>query len=81
MRRAVVRQEGGEEVLIGGGRGRGGSDRRGRGERRIRGGGGGGGGVGLGLGGGPRAAVNERPVDVGGEESWVGVPVHQCVDL
>lgn len=25
--------------------------------------------------------MNERLVDVGGEESWVGVPVHQCVDL
>lgn len=36
---------------------------------------------GLGLGGGTRAAVNERLVDVGGEESWVGVPVHQRVDL
>lgn len=35
----------------------------------------------LGLGGGARAALNERPVDAGGEESWVGVPVHQSVDL
>lgn len=25
--------------------------------------------------------MNQRLVDVGGEESWVGVPVHQCVDL
>lgn len=40
-----------------------------------------GGGAGLGFGGGARAAVNERLVDVGGEESWVGVPVHQRVDL
>lgn len=45
------------------------------------GGGGGGGGGGLGLGGGARAAVNQRLVDVGGEESRVGVPVHQRVDL
>lgn len=48
-------------------------------DQRIR--GGGGGGLGLGLGGGTRAAVNQRLVDVGGEESWVGVPVHQRVDL
>lgn len=49
-------------------------------ECRIR-GGGVGLGLGLGLGGGTRAAVNQRLVDVGGEESWVGVPVHQRVDL
>lgn len=40
-----------------------------------------GGGVGLGFRGGTRAAVKERLVDAGGEESWVGVPVHQRVDL
>lgn len=43
--------------------------------------GGGGDDVGLGFRGGARAAVNERLVDVGGEESRVGVPVHQRVDL
>lgn len=25
--------------------------------------------------------MDEGLVDVGGQESWVGVPVHQCVDL
>lgn len=39
------------------------------------------GGVALGFGGGTRAALNKRLVDVGREESGVGVPVHQCVDL
>lgn len=37
--------------------------------------------VGLGFRGGTWATVNEWLVDVGGQESWVGVPVHQCVDL
>lgn len=37
--------------------------------------------AGLGLGGGARAGVRERLVDAGGEESRVGVPVHQRVDL
>lgn len=38
-------------------------------------------GLGLGLGGGPRAALSQQLVDVRGEESRVGVPVHQRVDL
>lgn len=37
--------------------------------------------AGLGFGGGTWATMNEWLVDVGGQESWVGVPVHQCVDL
>lgn len=39
------------------------------------------GGVGLRLRGGARAAVDERLVNVGGEEPWVGIPVHERVDL
>lgn len=37
--------------------------------------------AGLGLRGGTRATMEEGFVDAGGEESWVGVPVHQRVDL
>lgn len=37
--------------------------------------------LGVGIGGRTGAAMNQRLVDVGGKESWVGVPVHQHVDL
>lgn len=38
-------------------------------------------GGGLGLRGGAGPALSQVLVDIGGEEPWVGVPVHQRVDL